>query len=681
MAVDGTSNDTASAADFGIRLGWHDAWRRDLAARLKALLDWLAERGLADAGTQERGVRLLEQIKSDKVMVAFVSEFSRGKSELINAMFFAGYGRRIMPASAGRTTMCPTELGYDPAVPPCLRLLPIKTRLQPQALMEWRMAPEKWTRVDLDVNDPVQLASAMEMVSEVLYVPLDQARELGFWHDDKPDDNPPVNSDGLAEVPRWRHALINMAHPLLKQGLVVLDTPGLNAIGAEPELTVNLIPQAHAVVFILGVDTGVTRSDMEIWREHLACMEYGNSARLVALNKIDTLWDDLNSPAQIEAQIKRQREETASTLGLNSDQVAAISAQKGLLARIQGDAGLLRESGLPLFEDLLASKVLGRRQEMLENALKAGVAALQADALKIIEVRRRELTEQTLELRSLHGKNNAVIRQMSARLTQEKEEFDRGAARMLEIRSAHMQLLRELLRQLGVASIKKGLLGLADSLRASGVKLGIKREYVRGFDNLRAALRRVQDMENEIHGALVTVFRQINAEYGFALQVAPTPDMSGFMDDLEAVENAHLSYLGIGNMLQLSRPEFCEKLLRALFSRVRSIFETVLGEIELWDKTVFSQLNAQLKERRQAYGRRLDAIARIQSAADSLDARLSEIDDQRRALDMAETHLMETARQLAPENDEPVTIDLELEPPLDLELKLPAHHHHKAVET
>jgi hypothetical protein len=55
----------------------------------------------------------------------------------------------------------------------------------------------------------------------------------------------------MVEVPLWRHAIINLPHPLLKQGLVILDTPGLNAVGAEPELTVNLIPQAHAVVFIL----------------------------------------------------------------------------------------------------------------------------------------------------------------------------------------------------------------------------------------------------------------------------------------------------------------------------------------------------------------------------------------------------------------------------------------------
>jgi hypothetical protein len=659
-------------AGFSVQFGKHGAWRRDVAARLKMLLDWLTERGLADAGAQERGTGLLEHIKSDKVMVAFVAEFSRGKSELINGIFFAGYGRRIMPASAGRTTMCPTELGYDAAVPPCLRLLPIETRLQPQALMEWRMAPEKWTRVDLDMNDPEQLAVAMEKVSEVSYVPQEQARQLGFWHDERPDDNPPVDDGGLVEVPRWRHALINMAHPLLKQGLVVLDTPGLNAIGAEPELTVNLLPQAQAVVFILGADTGVTRSDLEIWREHLAGLGGGHGARLVALNKIDVLWDELSTPAQIETQIERQRAETARTLDLPGDQVVAISAQKGLLAKVRGDVRLLRESRLPLFEHLLAQKVLGSRQEMLENALGAGVAALRAGTLKIIEARQRELTEQILELRSLRNKNDAVIRQMKTRLAQEKDGFDRSANRMLEARSAHIKLLRELFRQLGVASIKQALLGLAQALRTPGVKLGIKHEYAQGFDNLRVVLRHARDMEGEIHNALIAAFRQINAEYGFALIVAPPPDMGRFLDDLGVAEQGHLLYLGVGNLLQLSRLEFCERLLRALFSRVRSIFETALGELELWDKTVFSQLDARLKERRRAYQQRLETIQRIQNAADSLEQRLSEIDSQQRDLKQTQARLQQMVDELHAVRNAPTVIDLELAPPVDLELELPA---------
>ena len=89
-----------------------------------------------------------------------------------------------------------------------------------------------------------------------------EAQRLGFAVGRAADESYPIGADGLVEVPRWRHALINIAHPLLKQGLVILDTPGLNAIGSEPELTVSLLPQAQAVVFILGADTGVDRKSV-----------------------------------------------------------------------------------------------------------------------------------------------------------------------------------------------------------------------------------------------------------------------------------------------------------------------------------------------------------------------------------------------------------------------------------
>ena len=361
---------------FNEQFDQHGTWRREFALRLKLLAEWMKDHDLLDAAVEERLRRLESQVRADKVMVAFVAEFSRGKSELINAIFFAGYGRRIMPASAGRTTMCPTELGYDADVPPCLRLLPIETRLQTQALMEWRAVPEKWTRVDLDVNDPAQLAQALEKVAEVRHVTKDDARALGFWNDENIDDNPLVGPDGLIEVPKWRHALINIAHPLLRQGLVILDTPGLNAIGAEPELTVSLIPQAHAVVFILAADTGVTKSDLAIWREHLVTGDDEDISRLVVLNKIDTLWDALSSPEQVQRQIDRQRASSAEILGLPESQVIPVSAQKGLVAKVTGDDELLAASRLPTLELALAEGVMGQRQRILRTAVAGGIAAI-----------------------------------------------------------------------------------------------------------------------------------------------------------------------------------------------------------------------------------------------------------------------------------------------------------------
>lgn len=631
---------------FNEQFDQHGTWRREFALRLKRLSQWMKDHGLLDAAVEERLQRLELQVRSDKVMVAFVAEVSRGKSELINALFFAAYGRRIMPASAGRTTMCPTELGYDADVPPCLRLLPIETRLQTQALMEWRAVPEKWTRVDLDVNDPAQLAQALEKVAEVRYVSQDEARALGLWHDDSQQDNPPARADGLIEVPKWRHALINIAHPLLKQGLVILDTPGLNAIGAEPELTVSLIPQAHAVVFILAADTGVTKSDLSIWREHLITEGGGTDARLVVLNKIDTLWDALSTPEQVQAQIDRQIATSADILGLPRSQVIAVSAQKGLVAKVTGDLALLQASQLPALELALGEGVMGQRQNILRTAVAAGIGELKNEAGRTMHIRRRDLAEQMMELRSLRGKNVSVIKHMRSRIEQEQAEFDGSGARIFAVRSVHLKLLRDVFCLLSTPTLKADLTELTRALKQPGIKLGVKKAYGQTFSRLREGLQKSQALCGEIQSMLAASFRELNAEFSFSLQAPKQPELTRYARDLELIERSHLQYIGIGNVLKLSQADFCERLVRALATRLRVVYESALGEVELWNKSAASQLDAQLRERRRNFGRRLEAMERIQQAATGLDDRISEIDEQEQVLNELDAKLAELTSHL-----------------------------------
>ena len=626
---------------FNEQFDQHGTWRREFALRLKLLSAWMKDHELLDAAVEERLHRLETQVRADKVMLAFVAEFSRGKSELINAIFFAGYGRRIMPASAGRTTMCPTEMGFDAAVPACLRLLPIETRLKPQALMQWRMVPEKWTRIDLDVHDPKQLSAALEKVAETRRVTQDEAKALGFWQIEAPQDNPMVDAEGLVEVPRWRHALINIAHPLLKQGLVILDTPGLNAIGAEPELTVSLIAQAHAVIFVLGADTGVTKSDLSIWREHLVHDEHDTSTRLVVLNKIDTLWDALSDPAQIQAQIERQRASTAEILGIAAQQVMAVSAQKGLVAKVTADAALLELSCLPTLEEALSKGIMGQRQQILGAAVARGISDLRCETGRVIHIRRSDLADQMMELKGLRGKNSVVIKNMRSRISQEQAEFDLGGAKIHAVRSVHLRLLREVFSVLGPTALKKEMAQLSSVLHKNGFKLGVKKSYRDTFDRLRESLRQVQTIGAEIQTMLAATFRQLNAEYGFSLQVPTEPALAGYLRDLDLVERSHVQYLGIGNAFRLAQPEFADRLVRALSSRLRTIHETALGDIELWSKSAAAQLDAQLRERRRNFGRRLEAIDRIQQASGGLDDRIAEIEEQENALHQLDAKLAE----------------------------------------
>lgn len=82
-------------------------WRKSFAAQMASFREWLAAHELLDAAVQEQLQRLENLLRGDKVSVAFVAEFSRGKSELINAVF--------LPTTAGAS--CPPA----PGAPPCAR--------------------------------------------------------------------------------------------------------------------------------------------------------------------------------------------------------------------------------------------------------------------------------------------------------------------------------------------------------------------------------------------------------------------------------------------------------------------------------------------------------------------------------------------------------------------------------
>ena len=621
-------------------------WRKSFAAQMASFREWLAAHELLDAAVQEQLQRLENLLRGDKVSVAFVAEFSRGKSELINAVFFSHYGRRIMPASPGRTTMCPTELSYDTGLQPCLRLLPIETRAQPYSLAEWRERPSTWVQLPLDVDDADQLAQTMAHVAQVRKVPVDEARQLGFWSDEDGVENPLVDAQGLVEIPKWRHALINMAHPLLRQGLVIVDTPGLNAVGTEPELTVNLIAQAHAVVFVLAADTGVTKSDLAIWKGLLQPCHREGDAYLVVLNKIDTLWGSLDSGTEVKGLLNRQRRQSAQILDIDPARIVPLSAQKGLVAKIESNTALLQKSGLPLFEDLLAQGILAHRQSILRSVVGEGMAHLQQQVLRSILIRRRDLDEQMLELRSLRGKNTSMIGRMRQRIEQEQQAFENSTAKILALRTVHLKLMNQAFHLLGATSLRKELEQLSGALEHSGLKVGVRKVYASTFERLRDLGAQVRAAAAEVQTMLAAMFRELNAEFGFSLQPPGDLQLHDFERELAQIEESYLQYLSFGNTLKLANPMFGQRMLKALGMRLRAVFESAANDLDLWSKSATAQLDAQLKERKRSFARRMEAVDRIHEAASGLAQRIAEIESAEQQLDQLEQRLVQWAQQL-----------------------------------
>jgi len=617
-------------------------WRADVDRAVTVLARFLVDHELIDEPQTAALAALRERLASDRLVLAFVAEFSRGKSELINAIFFAGAGRRVLPATPGRTTMCPVELFHDASAPARLSLLPIETRLRGLSLADLRKRDEPWQHVPLEIDNPQALARALEAVTRTQRVSVETATALGFWSDEQADDNPPQAADGTVEVPAWRHALINYPHPLLRRGLVVIDTPGLNAIGAEPELTLGLLPTAHATVFVLAADTGVTKSDLAIWREHLASNAL---ERYVVLNKIDALYDPLSSEAEVQAQISKQREKVADTLGLPASRVFALSAREGLAARVSGSAGNLERSNLGELEDALSTGLLPRQRELLEASVAAVVNRVRQVATRRIGQNRRHQNEQMLELKGLRGKSGGKVRLMLQRVDAESADFERCIARLQAVRAVQQRMLKSALARISNMVLRSEVTAMQSAMGARPFNLGGKAAFVTLCGRLKAALGSAQQQADEIREMLDASFMALNAEYGFAFAKQAQPELQRFARELDLIEHNYSHYLSLLQAWRMASPGFMEQFRRMLMSKLRVVFESACSELELWSRTASNQVDQQLGDRRRAFKQRREALQRIQSAAGELEQRIGEVETQ-------DTQLAELQRLLDTRADE-----------------------------
>ena len=611
---------------FGSHLGAYAAWRETLAASVRALRAWLVDQALHDPQTDHRFDRLLDRLGQDTLRIAFVAEFSRGKSELINAIFFSDFGCRVLPSTAGRTTMCPTEILYQPGLPPSIRLLPIDTRRLPQTLADWRSEPEKWTTLPIDVESAESMARAISHVSETVRVTVAEASELGLHNPEHPGAATVIPIDGKIEIPRWRHAVINFRHPLLEQGLVILDTPGLNAIGTEPELTLNLLPDAHAIVFILAADTGVTATDAAIWRDHVATGGPSPRGRLVALNKIDSMWDELKTTSAIESELARQVASTADLLGIPESQVFPVSAQKALVARVAGDRGLLMRSRLPAFEEALARGLIPIKHTLVAEACLADLREATVGLSAVLDTRAASASAQLSELLSLRDKNENVMTTMAARAIAEKEQFDAALRRYFAVRNVFTRQGADLLERVGVGTLRNEARLTRGLMDRAKFTVGLRAAMSAFFDNLRARLSAAEECALETHTMMGTVHDHYARDYGIeALLPEPFP-IAKYIRELDRLERAYnVHFNTLWNMASNIKDALMRKFFETVAARMKHIYEVASDDAGNWIKSMRTPLENQMRERQRQVARRLESVERIREARTGLELRVNEL--------------------------------------------------------
>lgn len=591
----------------------YNRWKRQLDERLQRFERWGKSHGMFGADMEKTLQRARQLLRGESFTIACVGEFSRGKTELINALLYTGGGRRLLPSQPGRTTMCPTEIFWDAQQPTnCVRLLPIETRYTNTSLQSFKRIPQNWVAIHFDSKDHEETRAAINQVSASKQVSVADAIKLGFVEEElgERDEN------GLVSVPAWRHALISLDHPLLRQGVRIVDTPGLNALGNEPELTLKTLPDAQAILFLLSADAGVTASDMEIWREHIQGLRDGHcTAVITLLNKIDSLWDDLTPAEETQANIDRLCALTARQLDMAPEHVVALSAKQGLLGKVGRNQAQLVRSNLPVLEQMLADCVIRSHQQIISHRLIGDSYAMMITVRNGL-VRRIAECEQELEaLRGAEPEGAAEkLQELRDTIRRTHHEYHKQALSLKTSQRLLESQKLSLLAPVSTAQLDQQIADAHNNLSQSWTTVGLGRAIAKFFDDVDS---NILNLEREIERCN----RVLTSIYERPEQTKGTDDL--IMSHLLKIQKQRRQLRQLHNRADDFRKSLStvltlkgaliNRFINTLVQEVRTVYIDLNQHIQQWIQEALAPLFHQNQYQKQLLEHHMLRLTQLQS--------------------------------------------------------------------
>jgi hypothetical protein len=575
-------------------------WRNDTAGRLAALRRWATAGRLIDEQAAARLSHLEQRLATERLTIAFVAEQSRGKSELINALFFAEQGARLLPASGGKI-ICPVEILWDASRKPSIRLLPIETRETTRALREYQANLDEWHDVPLDPGKPETLAAACEALTQFKQV-------------------------GGRPVPRWRYAVINFPHPLLAAGVTLLDTAGFNTLASEPELSFHRVPDAAAIVFIVSAESAITPVDRALWTEHVATVGGIEDTCFVVLNKIDGLREAGAGEGAVLTEIDRQVKSVADALGVAPTRIFALSAKQGLAAKMQADGDALMKSRLYRLEQALSRGMVHQRRLAHATAVRAEARGVLAEIRALITSRLDFANEQLETLAALQGRNQKLIELLAKKAGVERGRLEQARAMMGGLRGTHNRHGDELERLLDPEVAHEAALRAREAVAGSAFSSGIGETLDGFFRESRERIARAIEVIDEARKLMASVGQKMTVEYKIAIVEAAPFGTERFLVELDRLEeHCRREFKGGSNLFLKSRKALGTLFFDSVALKVVHVFEIASRETRAWMGGFIRPLEAQINAYQEQSNARIEGMGRIQNAEVDLIAKLEEM--------------------------------------------------------
>ena len=323
----------------------------------------------------------IEKIAKEHFEVAIVGEFKRGKSTLINALL----GQEVLPADVLPATATLNRVTYSE---------------EPYVMVEYKNGEEE----KVDIN---KLA--------------DYVTKLSY------------ESEKKAET--VKQATVYYDTAFCKNNVDIIDTPGLNDDEQMTNVTLSILPEIDAAVFVISANSPFSQFEKEFLEKKMLTSDMGRI--IFAVNCFGTFSkeDEDRIVETVEKRIGSYVMEKAKmVMGENSKEFAVykrkigtpkvigVYAKKALMAKESGDTAMLEESNFPTFERVLESMLTQERGAITLQILANKIISSSSELINSIIIRENALMMETDEFMD---KYTAAIEEIDEIRTKKRAEFVR----------------------------------------------------------------------------------------------------------------------------------------------------------------------------------------------------------------------------------------------------------------
>jgi hypothetical protein len=370
-----------------------------------------------------------------------------------------------------------------------------------------------------------------------------------------------------------------------------------------------------------------------MWQNHVTAFRNKEQKGLVAvLNKIDTLWDEMKKPEQVEATIREQCRSSARLLGIDPGKVFPISAQKALVAKTKNNADLLHKSNLPALESLMANEILPGRQRVIWDNVVDSLHRSLDEVCTPLASQLDDLGSRINELEAMRGNSEEIVQQLLEKAREKKNAYYESV-KMFQLSRKKLALqAKTMFNTLDIESIDKVIDKTRRDMSGSWTTTGMKGGISVLFDNMRDIMQIVCRQAEETFKLVQAIYKRFHEDYDLRVTPPRMLPLKKFTDELDVLYFKAQDFRN-STMTTMTEQSFVvKKFFISLVSHARDVFVQASREADAWLKELVNPLVSQIQDKRTSIEQHMKTLSKIRESKEGLDAQLRQLVGRRKAV-------------------------------------------------